>query len=141
MLNKLKTHHANVLALIDALEALTAEPAPVLAEVAAVRMKLTRASRLRTAFLDEDIYPALLQGCAASELMPVRALRESGNDRRAASTEHIRQWTLAALEDHWTDYCAASRAMRASMRTRIREEQAVLYPLLQPVRAQQASRR
>ena len=132
MLTQLQTYHAELLALIDALEGLTARPAPVLAEVAAVRMKLTRASRRRTMFLETTIYPLLLQRSAASDRAQVSQLREAAKDRIAASTDHIGRWTLAALEDRWADYCAASRVMRAAMRDRIREEQTVLYPLLSP---------
>lgn len=128
MLGELKDLHADLLAAIDELERLTSEPTPHLGALAATRLKLTRASRRRNAFLEASVYPALARNRAAEA--PVRQLRDEDRNRLVASANHIAKWSPAEIGARWADYCAASHSLRTAMRSRVREEQALLYPLL-----------
>lgn len=130
MLSELKRLHADLLAHLDELERLTSEPVMRPEEVAAARLKLTRASRRRSMFLDSAVYPALIGNDAATDAERVRQLRSDDKRRFVTSASHIAKWTLQEIAAHWSEYCSASRSLRAAMRDRIREEQAVLYPLL-----------
>lgn len=129
MLSELKRLHADLETFLDELERLTAESIVRPHEIANARLKLTRASRRRNKFLDTIIYPALMESSTASDAR-VQRLRDADKERLLISTNHISKWTLGEIVEHWSDYRAASFQLRAAMRDRIREEQAVLYPLL-----------
>jgi hypothetical protein len=128
MLSELKKLHVELLTFLDDLERLTGEATVRPDEIAAARLKLTRASRRRSSFLETTVYPALISGSAGGD---IQRLRDTGQDQRSRSTQHIAKWTLAEIVEHWVEYRAASRTLRAAMRDRIREEQAVLYPLME----------
>lgn len=131
MLSELKTLHADLLTQIDELERLTRDPVPSPNDVATARLKLTKASRRRTNFLDGVVYPALLSDGAIPGAERVRQLRDDDRSRLTRSSNHIAKWTLSEILADWTGYREASLVLRAAMRNRIREEQVVLYPLLQ----------
>lgn len=130
MLAELTALHEQVLTYLAELDKITADPAPRMDAVTNARLKRTRASRRRTTFLEGRVYPALLAQLPESGRAAVEALRDVGKTRLMASISHIGQWTLSEVETRWDEYRAASRSMRASMRTRIRDEQTLLYPLL-----------
>lgn len=130
MLTKLTRLHRDIEGFIETLAALGEEPVPRLDAVAAARLDLTRASRSRTTFLETTLYPRLLGRLSGEDRSKVEALRDSGRQTLIASIGHIGEWTLTKIGTHWSEYRAASRAMRASMRARIEEERTILYPLL-----------
>jgi hypothetical protein len=130
MLDQLKALHDDIVMFIGELEKLTAAPIPKLDAVADTRLRLTRASRRRTTLLETQIYPHLLDRVPPADRQRVESLRNSGKARLQASVGHIGQWTLQEVRDRWSDYGRASRAMRASMRERVEEERAIIYPLL-----------
>ncbi|MBO9574448.1 MAG: hypothetical protein J7494_01805 [Sphingobium sp.] len=130
MLSELEKLHADISILIEELERVTSEPTMRTDALAAARLNLTRVSRQRSRFLETVVYPALLRDCAPSDAGRVQALRDSGREGLVISAGHIAKWTLKEISERWSDYCAASRALRGAMRDRIREEKAVLYPLL-----------
>ena len=130
MLTELSTLHDEIERFIAELEALTGEEVPRLDVVATARLKLTRVSRRRTTLLETAIYPRLLESASAADLSKVEALRSSGKQSLIASGAHIGRWTLSEIGAHWRDYCAASHALRVSMRERIEQERNIIYPLL-----------
>lgn len=136
MLNELKAMHAEIARFLDELETLAGEEKPRLETVAAVRLKLTRASRRRTTLLETSIYPSLLDSASEPDRQRIEALRDSGREGLIASIGHIGRWTIVDLGQRWREYRVASQRMRRSMRDRIAQEQALLYPLLE----QQAGR-
>jgi hypothetical protein len=130
MLNELRSLHADVLRLLDELEALTKAPEPPVEALTATRSSLTRASRRRSNYLETIVYPALLRSANPAAQARVKALRDAGREGLLASVQHIGTWSLREVLDRWRDYCAASATMRARMKARISEEQGILYPLL-----------
>jgi hypothetical protein len=130
MLNELRSLHDEVLRLLGELERLTAQPEPPVETLTATRASLTRASRRRSTYLETSVYPELLRTAAPAQQDKVKVLRDTGREGLLASVQHIGKWSLREVLERWRDYCAASATMRAQMRARISEEQAVLYPIL-----------
>jgi hypothetical protein len=120
--------HAQILANLDALEALTALAEPPHA-LSSVRLALTRASRARTMFL-ERLHADLIVRGDGSTRTALETLRAGGKAGLVTSANHIGAWTLREIASNWRGYCEASRAMRAAMRERIVREAELVYPLL-----------
>jgi hypothetical protein len=95
----------------------------------ALRQALTRSSRARTMLL-ERAYDQLIAHTPPARKAGLELLRAQGKDSLITSTQHIGSWTLREIGDRWPDYCAASTKMRAEMRSRIRSEKELIYPLL-----------
>lgn len=129
MLGELRRLHAEIVAHLDELDALTARPEPPMDRLPAVRQALTRASRARTMLL-ERIYDRLIAEAPPPRRAAIEALRAEGKGGLITSTRHIGSWTLREIAGRWPDYCAASATMRAAMRERIRNEAQLIYPLL-----------
>ena len=129
MLDKLRRLHEDILAKLDELEVLTSLPQPPMDRLPALRQSLTRSSRARTMLL-EQVYDRLIAESAPAKKAALELLKSDGKDNMITSTQHIGSWTLRQIADHWPDYCAASTKMRADMRTRIKAEKDLIYPLL-----------
>ncbi|WP_157082780.1 hypothetical protein [Sphingomonas asaccharolytica] len=129
MLEMLRRLHDDILAKLDALEALTSLPQPPMDRLPALRQALTRSSRARTMLL-ERAYGQLIAECPPAKKAALEVLKTSGKDNLITSTQHIGSWTLRQIADRWPEYCAASTRMRADMRQRIRSEKDLIYPLL-----------
>lgn len=129
MLGELQRLHTEILARIDEMDELTARPHPPLDRLPAVRRTLTRASRARTMLL-ERLYDRLIAEAPVNKKAAIEMLKAEGKAGLIASTEHIGSWTLREIASRWPEYCAASVAMRAKMRERIRSEVHLIYPLL-----------
>ena len=129
MLTELQRVHAEILAGLGELDALTAQLEPPMDRIPAVRLALTRASRARTVLL-ERIYDQLIDRAPQEQKARILALRAEGKDNLAASTRHIGTWTLSEIAGRWHDYCAASKTIRYTMRVRIKREAELIYPLL-----------
>lgn len=130
MLTKLEALHTDLLELIAALERLSHEGTPRMDALTDVRLKLTRASRRRAQFLETVVYPLILTRGTATDRQKISALRDEGVSNRMNSTRHISFWTPAHIQENWGGYWEASAEMRASMRSRIERERAILVPIL-----------
>lgn len=129
MLRKLKLLHAQILASLDEMESLTKQSDPPIDRLPAVRLALTRASRNRAALLDR-LHGQLVQRASPKQRADLEALKGAANDNLILSSQHIGLWTVREIVARWSDYCAASKEMRAAMRRRISREAEVIYPLL-----------
>jgi hypothetical protein len=129
MLGQLRRLHADILAKLDELDALTSLPQPPMDRLPALRQALTRSSRARTMLL-ERAYDRLIADAPPARKAGLELLRTEGKDNLITSTQHIGSWTLRQIAERWPDYCAASTKMQADMRKRIRSEQDLIYPLL-----------
>ena len=134
MLSDLRESHQLLLAELQALEDATGNDAPDARDLAAIRWRLSRASRRRRSLVDQAC-DRLLPGASPATARQILALREGLGEALAASTRHVGCWTIDAVLADWAGYRAASAAMRRSMRQRITAEQALLYPLLVPALA------
>jgi len=130
MLHELRQLHAQISALLDQLEQLTAQPSPPRG-LAALRFRLTCASRNRTRMLEGHVYALAAEQASPAQARALQQLRDEGKEQLSHSQSHLARWDKRAVEADWAGYGRASRAMRASMRRRIKVEQEILYPLLE----------
>ena len=130
MLADLERIHENLLSCLSELELLHQEAKPDRSRLADVRWRLSRASAARTRFIDEKVYPYLLQRVSPSDAHKLKELRTQNLALRTASTAHVGRWTIEQVFDDWLGYRRASSAMAASMRNRVAAEKEILYPLL-----------
>ena len=130
MASEIRQAHDELLALVSALEELTAVEQPDRDSLAHARWRLSRASGRRFKLLDDKVYPLLLARCSAAEAEPVLRLRDAYGGQREATRLHVLRWTIDTIVADWAGYKRASAATRETMRSRIAEEKAVLYPLL-----------
>ncbi|MFW2829926.1 hypothetical protein [Sphingomonas sp. ID0503] len=117
--------HAELRRLIDAIEAETARPLPDIAGLTSVRMKLTQASRRRTALVDEIVRRNRV-AASAEQRAHLETLWTDLQQARMISAGHIGRWTVQAIKADWPGYCAASADLRIRMRAQIDREAALL---------------
>lgn len=133
MLAELKATNEGLLAALDALEVLTAEPEPDLALLASTRLKLSKASGQRRRIIDAACN-LLAETASADDARKLRGLREINAAQLEASTTHIGAWGLPQVAADWPGYVRASAAMRQSLRDLVAADRETLYPLLQGAR-------
>jgi hypothetical protein len=133
MLRDLRRLHAELLAAIARLEAIVLDPRPNADTLARLRADLSRISRARYEFLDQRVYPILVDDYPAHVTARLAKLRATTEPLRSASREHTAKWVPETIARDWPGYQRASNAMRRSMRARVAEEMAVLYPLLEMI--------
>lgn len=129
-LRVIRQAHADLLAELDNMERVQSAPAPTAEQWANARWKLSRASRTRRNLMESTYALALAAATSPLERDRVDHLRGQDAAMLARSRDHIARWTPDRIEADWAGYCAASRAMRASMAQRVRAEQDILLPLL-----------
>ncbi|MES2444565.1 MAG: hypothetical protein V4574_17195 [Pseudomonadota bacterium] len=129
MLAELIATNDELLAALDALETLTAQPEPAEAAVASARLKLSRASGKRRRVVDAAC-TLLLETASAEDARKLRGLREINATQLEASTGHIGSWGLKHVMADWPGYCRVSAPMRQSLRDLVAADRETLYPLL-----------
>ncbi|MGQ0589752.1 MAG: hypothetical protein ACT4N8_09505 [Sphingosinicella sp.] len=127
--DELQQAHHDLLAALATLEELTAEPRPDPGRYPNARWRLSLASRRRRT-VTTAACTELLGTASPDEASIIRALIAGEAHKLGESASHVRKWCMDAIAADWSGYCAASNALRKSMRDRITAEQAVLYPLL-----------
>jgi len=130
VLAQLQKAHLELQAAIAALETETACSTPDQARLSAARLQVTRLSGRRKMLIDCTIGPHL-RDIPADDARQIQNLRSEAARMAVESSEHIVGWTMANIVADWDGYRRASAEMRESMRRRIADEQAILYPLLQ----------
>ena len=130
MLLELKRAHDALLSCLDELERLSLDDRPDRAKLANIRWKLSKASAERRKRVDAACDYLSMHSANAIDRDRVASLRADIADGVAASSSHIRRWTIDQVLADWGGYRAASAALRKTMRARILQEQRALYPLL-----------
>lgn len=125
----LKRAHDRLIAALDGLAEVTADPIPHRARFTEARFRLSNASLIRRGMLREAV-DYLCERAGPDEARALRQLQSAGPELLLESTAHVRKWTTDAVEANWPDYSLASAAMRLRMAARIDSERAVVYPLL-----------
>ncbi len=129
LLVDLKAVHAELRTAMAALQAETARAVPDEERLAAVRLHLIKVSNRRRLLIECAIYPSL-HAASAADRRAISELQLAETKARVASSAHIARWTMRAILADWPGYQRAAAAMLLSMRGRIAEELAILYPLL-----------
>ncbi|HEU4961223.1 MAG TPA: hypothetical protein VFT56_12520 [Sphingomonas sp.] len=126
---QLQDVHAELLGEIARLEAATSAAAPD-PDLAAIRLRLSRASGRRMRLIEQQIVPFLLNRATGGEADSLARLRADMAAARSRSSQHVARWSLDAAKKDWPGYCEASAEIRVEMRAQIERERAVLDPLL-----------
>lgn len=111
------------------IELATATPVPNMALVANVRYRIGQASYARRQLVHKAC-DHLLDRVSLVDAETLRSLKRADAAYVRISTEHIRCWPRARVEQEWAGYREASRRIRAEMKQAIRNEQLRLFPLL-----------
>ena len=129
MLAELKQVHAELLAALDDLDAITDAPEMDESRLAIARVRLSRASNKRRRIVEAATLN-LLETAGPAEARELRALRERNAAQLESSTTHISSWGLRDITADWAAYCRAAATMRQSLRDLVADDRATLYPLL-----------
>lgn len=133
MLERLTRIHEEIDALLVDHELLTRPPAPDVAAIVAMQLKLAKANRERKALIDR-IY-ARIEGRSDLARDHVQQLREDDRQIRAQASQLIGDWPRQRVEGEWPAYQKNAVAVRRWNRQRIALEQKLLFPLLTDVPA------
>lgn len=129
MLADLKRIHNELLSFVSELETLIENTSPDRSELASVRWKLSRVSTRRLRFIEDKIYPHLLQRVSSADAQKLDELRAENVSLRAAATKHVGTWTIDQAIEDWPGYRGAASALTTAMRRRVAAEKDVLYHL------------
>lgn len=130
MLLELRRAHDVLLSCLDELERIALDDTPDRAKLANIRWKLSKASAERRKRVDAACDYLLMHSANAIDRDRVAMLRADIAESVAASSSHVRRWSMDQVLADWDGYRAASAALRKTMRARILQEQRALYPLL-----------
>ncbi len=117
-----------LLAALDALETLTAQPAFDLTLLSNARYRISRAIMARRKCIDALLRKATAQGGEKAKI--ARVEHDRSMIVRTRYTAHVGTWTPAAVASDWPGYCAASADLRAVIRAKLAEQKPILYPWL-----------
>ncbi|HEY0622673.1 hypothetical protein [Sphingomonas sp.] len=131
MLLELRRAHDVLLSCLDELERLTLDDTLDRAKLANIRWKLSKASAERRKRVDAACDYLSMHSATSIDRDRVAALRADIAENVAASSSHVRRWSMDQVLIDWDGYRAASATLRKAMRGRILQEQRALYPLLE----------
>ena len=131
VLFELKRAHDVLLSCLDELERLARDDTPDRARLANIRWKLSKASAERRKRVDAACDYLTMHSATSIDRDRVAALRADIAESVAASSSHVRRWSMDQVLADWDGYRTASAALRNAMRARILQEQRALYPLLE----------
>ena len=129
MASELQQAHCDLLGYIAELEAVLAAEVVDASVLASVRLQLSRASSRRRRIVAEVIQ-RVSAAAGAEERALLELLRENDKAILAATSNHVREWSIRTILADIDGYRTASAEMRSAMRERIENERSVLYPLL-----------
>lgn len=125
----LQSAHSHLAHCISEVETVTAPREPDMAALAHARYRVSQASYAKRDLVNKAC-AHLLQHVGKQEADIVQSLQSDNGEYLRHSTEHVRRWPPAAVEQDWAGYRAASREIRARMEQVMRAEQRLLLPLL-----------
>lgn len=130
MLQRLEEHHRDIRALLDKIRGHCGFPRPSSDELDADRTALRKSSLARSAFISDEVVPALLVDADADLRHDLAEMLASFTAKRQVSDAHIMRWTYATIEQDWDGYCGAARRIWAIMEEQLDDEWRVLAPRL-----------
>lgn len=129
-LRKLKRIHAELIDALEEMEIATQAPSPDMSDYSHARWKLGAASRNRRSLVGKLCHQLM----ALADPEDAQVLKELYSDDMRMlreSAAHVGTWSLDMIETRWSDYCQASREIRAKMIERIEIERRRLIPILE----------
>lgn len=129
LLSALDDAHCELLASMTEMGLATSRTEPDPSRYVNLRWKLSRASRARRALV-QSIHVELAGCVTPAEAAGLEELQAMDAAMLRATAQHVRTWTVEAINADWRGYCRASKLIRSKMREGIEAEKAILYPLL-----------
>lgn len=129
LLCALESAHKRLTDCICQMETATSAREPDLAALTHARYRISQASYAKRQ-LATKACAHLLQHVGKREAGIVQSLQRDNAEYLRRSTEHVRRWPPAALEQDWPGYRAASREIRTRLKEVMRTEQRLLVPML-----------
>ena len=137
MLESLSALHDAILTAAAESEALAKAAEPDGARVAHVRHMIARFSNARAKLLEGIIYPSLLKNLSGADTAKVQRLREERLQGISETARHVAEWGPQRIASEWREYQQEYPKRLAGLRLRVRAEKAILYPLIEKLRAMQ----
>jgi hypothetical protein len=132
-LRELQEKHERLFAAIATLETLTRQSEADWPTFCEARWRTSEASLARRTLagriIDHLLSSAEERECVA--LKALKSLKASDQDMLQFSARHVRRWPLSAIQNDWKAYCRDSRLVRARMVKFLREEEQILFPMLE----------
>ncbi len=129
LLRNLEEAHERLFSEIASMDALTQKADVDWPIFCATRWRISEASLVRRT-LAARIVDHLAAQLRDSEQTLLRSLKAADQEMLRISAEHVRLWSLKAIQDNWTGYCRDSRVIRSRMTAYLKSEQQVLFPML-----------
>ena len=117
--------HRDLLAALDEIEALIAQPTLDRLPLSRVRVRISKIDGARRVEADR-LCRDLARGAPRDVRLMLEALRLSNVDARLEYTTHIGEWSLERVAGDWPGYCRASAQLARRFRQQIAAEQALL---------------
>lgn len=129
LLDELQSTFADLGECLDQLQQLLDEPAPDLARLTTVRLRLARL-RLMRAPLVEKISRCVAGAINPSEAAALQEMRSAHQRMLEAASAHTSKWTLDAVVANWAEYRSTTREVARHWLERAKADQQLLYPLV-----------
>lgn len=124
----LSSEHAELGEISNEILWLLRQPTPAMAELSALRWRLSRVLLVHLAREDGSLYPELRRSSdAATRGIAARFEMQMGSlaqDYRA----YAARWPADAIAAGWSRFCAETRTMLLALKRRIQREEIELYP-------------
>jgi hypothetical protein len=122
----LPTLHRDLLAALDEIETLIAQPQVDRVRLSRVRLTISKLAGERRIEADR-LCRDLSRSASSTAGLMLEALRVSNIEARLEYTRHVGAWSLVQAEKDWPGYCRDSVKLAARFRQQIAAEQALLY--------------
>lgn len=117
--------HRDLLAALDEIEHLIAQPVLDQLRLSRVRLYISKVNGERRTRVDQ-LCEALAREATGVHAQQIAALRQSNIEKRIEYTVHVGNWGLREVAADWPGYCRASVELARSIRQQIMVEQALL---------------
>lgn len=100
----LTEHHRQIASAIADLWEIIEHTSPDLDRLAVARLRLSRASRLRTKYIQEVLLPVERTTADSARLEALSALQQNFSAKRLAANEKVTTWSSRAIASDWDGY-------------------------------------
>lgn len=129
LLDELQSTFADLGECLDQLQRLLDEPAPDLARLTTVRLRLAHLRLTRGPLMDK-IAKCVDGKISAAEAAALQEMRSAHQRLLEAASAHTGKWTLDAVNANWPEYRHATREVARRWLERAKADQQLLYPLV-----------
>ncbi len=133
MIEQLDQHYAALRQKLSAMRALCRSSVPDVGQLSHARHELMAVSMKRSKYLQQEVYPLLLQANVPGIAAVIAELDRDLADRRGRVSRYLATWTLDRIVEDWPGYRDAAARVAKGIEDRVRLEQVALRPALTSV--------